>query len=58
MIKFESHHNEKLLPIWIIFKRSKKESFLTSNEIKTKIEEQYHVVVSAPTICCLQETGL
>ena len=38
---------------------SKKYPFLTSNEIKTKIEEQYHVVVSAPTIRRrLQEAGL
>ena len=38
---------------------SKKDPFLTSYEIKTRIEEQYYIAVSTPTICSrLQEAGL
>ena len=42
-----------------IVRISKNEPFLISNEIKMKIVEQYHIVVSATTIHRrLQEAGL
>lgn len=42
-----------------IVRMSERDPFLTSNKIKAKIEEQYNVVVSSPTIRRrLQEAGL